>query len=170
VYDCGVFEGLEREIEALEAVADEAELAKLISLWDRLGAHIAERVHEVDAAELWRGDGSPSMTSWLKRTCGMTGTRAHQTVRTGRIVGRCPAVREAWRSGRVGSGQVEVIASNLVLLCWHHHHLSHQRGWELKLLPSATVEVTRPDGQVMTSDPRPPRRRRCGPAERDRHG
>jgi hypothetical protein len=42
---------------------------------------------------------------------------------------------------------------NLVLLCWHHHHLIHQRGWQLKLLPSATVEVTRPDGTVMTSEP-----------------
>ena len=43
--------------------------------------------------------------------------------------------------------------SNLVLLCSRHHHVVHQRGWELKLLPSGTVEVTDPRGQVHTSDP-----------------
>lgn len=43
--------------------------------------------------------------------------------------------------------------SNLVLLCSRHHHLIHEKGWELKLLPSATVEVTDPQGRVHTSDP-----------------
>jgi 5-methylcytosine-specific restriction protein A len=42
---------------------------------------------------------------------------------------------------------------NLVLLCSRHHHLIHHRDWHLKLLPSGVVEVTRPDGQVMSSDP-----------------
>jgi hypothetical protein len=45
--------------------------------------------------------------------------------------------------------------ANLALLCRRHHRTVHSTGWHLKLLPSGTVEVTRPDGQVMTSDPPP---------------
>jgi len=46
--------------------------------------------------------------------------------------------------------------SNLVLLCWRHHHdFAHHRRWGLKLLPDATVEVTRPDGRILTSHPPP---------------
>jgi hypothetical protein len=108
-----VFEGLEREIEAIGSAADDRELARLIELRDRLDARIAERVDEVDRAELWRGDGSPSMTSWLKRNTGMTGKGARGCTRAARIVGRCPAVREAWGSGRLTSGQVEAITTNV---------------------------------------------------------
>jgi hypothetical protein len=47
--------------------------------------------------------------------------------------------------------------SNLILLCWRHHHdFAHHPQWQLKLLPDATVEVTAPDGRVRTSRPRPP--------------
>jgi hypothetical protein len=48
---------------------------------------------------------------------------------------------------------------NLVLLCSRHHHLLHSPGWEAKLLPDNTVEVTDPTGRVHTSHPpghRPP--------------
>jgi hypothetical protein len=44
--------------------------------------------------------------------------------------------------------------SNLVLVCWRHHHdFAHHPEWHLKLLDDATVEVTRPDGVVLTSRP-----------------
>jgi hypothetical protein len=42
---------------------------------------------------------------------------------------------------------------NLVLLCSRHHHLLHLPAWHIKLLPDATVEVTRPDGQVLVDRP-----------------
>jgi hypothetical protein len=41
----------------------------------------------------------------------------------------------------------------LVSLCSRHHHLLHLPGWHIKLLPDATVEVTRPDGQVLVDRP-----------------
>ena len=48
-------------------------------------------------------------------------------------------------------------ARNLVLLCWRHHHdFAHHPKWHLKLLPDATVTVTRPDGITLTSRPPPP--------------
>ena len=43
--------------------------------------------------------------------------------------------------------------SNIVLLCSRHHHRVHLPGWDIKLLPSGTVEVTSPDGTVRTGDP-----------------
>ncbi len=43
--------------------------------------------------------------------------------------------------------------SNLVLFCSRHHHRVHLKGWEVKLLPTGTVEVTNPEGLVRTSDP-----------------
>jgi hypothetical protein len=43
---------------------------------------------------------------------------------------------------------------NLVLLCNRHHHLIHQTGWHLKLLPNADLEVTHPDGTTRTTQPR----------------
>jgi hypothetical protein len=43
--------------------------------------------------------------------------------------------------------------SNLVLLCSRHHHVIHDRRWELKLLPSGVVEVTDPRGRCWSSDP-----------------
>ncbi|MDY7101616.1 MAG: HNH endonuclease signature motif containing protein, partial [Actinomycetota bacterium] len=49
---------------------------------------------------------------------------------------------------------------NLALLCGHHHRLIHDGGWQAKLLPDLTLEVTAPDGRVRTSRPaglEPPR-------------
>jgi HNH endonuclease len=49
--------------------------------------------------------------------------------------------------------------SNLVLLCWRHHHdFAHHPQWHLKLLPDATVKVTTPTGRVLTSHPPPSHR------------
>lgn len=42
---------------------------------------------------------------------------------------------------------------NLALLCNRHHHLIHQGGWQVKLLPDATLHVTAPTGRVLTSHP-----------------
>ena len=42
---------------------------------------------------------------------------------------------------------------NLVLVCTRHHHRLHQPGWQAKLLPDATFEVTQPDGIVRCTSP-----------------
>jgi hypothetical protein len=45
---------------------------------------------------------------------------------------------------------------SLVLLCWRHHHdFAHHPQWHLKLLPDATLEVTKPDGTTMSGRPPP---------------
>jgi hypothetical protein len=43
--------------------------------------------------------------------------------------------------------------ANLVLVCSRHHHRLHQPGWQAKLLPDATFEVTGPDGMVRCTSP-----------------
>lgn len=47
----------------------------------------------------------------------------------------------------------ETSLSNSMLGCGRHHHLIHQPGWQVKLLPDATVEVTTPDGRVLIGHP-----------------
>ena len=42
---------------------------------------------------------------------------------------------------------------NLVVVCTRHHHRLHQPGWQAKLLPDATFEVTQPDGIVRCTSP-----------------
>ena len=36
--------------------------------------------------------------------------------------------------------------ANLLLLCWHHHHLVHEAGYTITLDPSGSVICRRPDG------------------------
>ncbi len=43
--------------------------------------------------------------------------------------------------------------SNLALLCSKHHHIIHTKGWQIRLDPTGTVEVTGPNGRRRTSDP-----------------
>jgi HNH endonuclease len=42
---------------------------------------------------------------------------------------------------------------NLVLVCTRHHHRLHQPGWQAKLRPDATLEVTDGDGLVRCTSP-----------------
>ena len=42
---------------------------------------------------------------------------------------------------------------NLLPICSRHHHAVHDRGWQLKLLPDRTLEVTMPDGTTMETGP-----------------
>jgi hypothetical protein len=46
--------------------------------------------------------------------------------------------------------------SNLVLACSSHHHLCHDKGWQLELKADATLVLTSPFGRVITSRPPPP--------------
>lgn len=52
-----------------------------------------------------------------------------------------------------GSPRLCLRATNkaLVLVCSRHHHLLHSPGWNAKLLPDATLEVTDPHGHIHTA-------------------
>jgi hypothetical protein len=42
---------------------------------------------------------------------------------------------------------------NLVALCWVHHHLVHEGGWEIEGDPTGTLRFTGPGGRVLTTGP-----------------
>ena len=42
---------------------------------------------------------------------------------------------------------------NLTLLCSHHHHQVHDRGWTLERLDDGGLRFTAPDGRVLTRPP-----------------
>lgn len=52
-----------------------------------------------------------------------------------------------WRHG----GRTDL--ENLLPLCSLHHHLVHEGGWVLELLPDRTLLVSLPDGTVMSTGP-----------------
>lgn len=43
--------------------------------------------------------------------------------------------------------------ANIALFCERHHTIIHRPRWQVKLLPTGTIEVTDPQGRVRTSDP-----------------
>lgn len=47
----------------------------------------------------------------------------------------------------------ETKLTNLVLVCSRHHHRLHRPGWEAKLHPDGTLEVTAPDGRHWVTHP-----------------
>lgn len=53
----------------------------------------------------------------------------------------------AWADGG------ETNAENCVPLCLRHHHLKHDAGWQLKLLPDGPVEWTDPGGRTYLVEP-----------------
>ena len=44
-------------------------------------------------------------------------------------------------------------SDNMLGLCWHHHHLVHEGGWELAGDANREVKGTGPDGRVWTTGP-----------------
>ena len=44
-------------------------------------------------------------------------------------------------------------SDNLLGLCWHHHHLVHEGGWQLAGDANADIKGTGPDGRVWTTGP-----------------
>jgi hypothetical protein len=52
---------------------------------------------------------------------------------------------------------------NLALLCEHHHHLVHSKGWHLEGDANAELTFVGPSGRVMTSRPSPLWTRVTGP-------
>ncbi len=43
--------------------------------------------------------------------------------------------------------------ANLLPLCHRHHHLAHEGGWQLELLPDRTLRITLPNGDVRVHSP-----------------
>ncbi len=42
-------------------------------------------------------------------------------------------------------------ASNLIGVCWHHHHLLHEGGWNASGNADTTITLTSPHGHTINS-------------------
>src|SRR5439155_7134068 len=89
------------------------ELLELVAERDRLDARIATLVAEFDAAGLWDLDAETSMIAWLRNRARMSRRDAVRLVSDARQTRDLPVTREAWASGALSSGQVEVIVRNV---------------------------------------------------------
>jgi hypothetical protein len=108
-----VLDALRTAIDDLDPPVDGGVLRELFALRDRLDVVVAEQVAAFDAAELWREDGSASMTAWIKRHARLTGGSAQTIVASARLARECPEVGEAWQDGRLSGGQVHLLAANV---------------------------------------------------------
>jgi hypothetical protein len=106
-------EGLARAIDDLELPSDSAVLTEAFALADRLNAKLLAAVGEHDAAELWRNDGSTSMTAWLRHHTRRSGRDAARCARTARRLRQLPVSAAAYRDGVLSSGHIQAIVANL---------------------------------------------------------
>ena len=111
VYDVRVISSAVAALDALDvAVArldlavDDAELAAVLAVRDRLDARIATAVRAVDAASMWDTAGATSMTAWMADRGRTARPRAAREVRVARLVARLPVTAAAWADGRLFTG------------------------------------------------------------------
>ena len=129
----GMFDELAGAIDALQIDVDEAELAAVVALRDRLDAKLAMAAASFDAAELWDSDGSVSMAAWLRAHAGMTQRDAARLVATGRRLRGCPRTAEAWAAGEITGGAVLT------------RGVDYDGGWAQYAVSSAATVVPIPD-------------------------
>jgi hypothetical protein len=108
-----MFDALEAAIEELEiGVAGDA-IAEALALRDRLDSKITAAVGRFDEAELYDVDGATSTTAWLRQRGGLNHKGAVRLARSARALRQLHATAEAWGSGELSGGQVEVILANV---------------------------------------------------------
>jgi hypothetical protein len=87
------------------------DLIELQRLRSGLDAQIARRVRAFDRSKEWVLAGARTPGAWLQRECRMSSRDATAEVSVARQVDEMPAVADAWQSGAINSGHVEVLAS-----------------------------------------------------------
>jgi hypothetical protein len=75
---------------------------------DAAGAHAGalDHIAELDADNAWERDGATSMSAWLAGRYGLTRATATEWVRVARALRSLPAIRRAYREGRLSWDQL----------------------------------------------------------------
>ena len=107
-----MFAQLSAAIDELDAPVDGDALRELLGLRDRLDAKVSEAMARFDAAALWDLDGATSLTAWLRDHGSCTRRSAARSSSIARRLRRLPDTMDAWRDGRLSTGQVEAITAN----------------------------------------------------------
>jgi Domain of unknown function (DUF222) len=108
-----ILEPLADAVERLDLPVDGGVLTEAFALVDRLNAKLLVAVGEHDAAELWRNDGSTSMTAWLRHHARRSGHDAAHCAKTARRLQGLPVTTAAYRDGVLSGGQIQAIVANL---------------------------------------------------------
>jgi Domain of unknown function (DUF222)/HNH endonuclease len=77
---------------------------------DRLEGEFLRRLHRFDRSHGALADGAVSTVSWLRATCGVTGTVAAHRVRMARLLAELPAATQSLCAGRAPFTNVALIA------------------------------------------------------------
>jgi len=108
-----VLEGLPAAIDDLDLPVDSGVLTEAFGFAYRFNAKLLAAVGEHDAAELWRDDGSTSMTGWLPHHTRRSGRDAARCAKSARRLRQLPITAGAYREGVLSGGQVQAIVANL---------------------------------------------------------
>ena len=88
-------------------------LAQLLAAERALQAQIVQTLHLVQTQDLFAGLTGLQARSWLANVAGLPPRDADRHVRLARHLADLPAVAQAWASGRVGLGHVELLVGVL---------------------------------------------------------
>jgi hypothetical protein len=137
-----VFERLRDAISDIDtASVSLADVPTLCAMQDLLAERVNAAIARLDTEGAHGVDGAVSMPAWLKQKACQSGASASRVVRTGRKLRHFDAVRDAWHTGVLSAGHVEVIVANVKerhvgLFAEHQHDM-------VKQLAEMTVEDAR---------------------------
>ena len=106
-----MFEALAESIETLEVPPHSAAVAELAQQHSRLGAKLTLALGALERRGEFALDGHASMTAWCRTVLGWTNQTANRVLKTGRRLRDLPVTADAWLSGRLCDGQVEIVVA-----------------------------------------------------------
>jgi hypothetical protein len=101
--------GLTESIDSLLIAPHADAVAEVAQCHSALTAKLATALVELERTGDHERDGYASMTAWCRTVLGWTNQLANRLLRIGRRLQDLPVTAEAWRSGDLTEGQVEII-------------------------------------------------------------
>jgi hypothetical protein len=108
-----VFERIGRLVEEIDGAPTPDAVAELLGVLDRLTAKATLAVQALDANGGWAIDGDVSLTTWLRRTAGLSTKEAGGLARRARRLGQLPGTAQAYDSGVLTSSQLAAVVANV---------------------------------------------------------
>jgi len=105
--------GLKESIESLVIAPHGDAVAEVAQCHSTLTAKLATALVELEATGDHERDGYTSMTAWCRTNLGWTNQHANRLLKIGRRLRHLPVTSEAWESGQLSEGQVEIIVANV---------------------------------------------------------
>lgn len=95
-----------------ESLSDEVLEARVLGYAAQitaLTANFLELIAELDGRESWRGPGIHSLAHWLSWKAGIAPRTAHEQLRVAKAIRELPAIRTAFREGRLSYSKVRAL-------------------------------------------------------------